>query len=293
MADAVRNVQVVIHAAQVFDQQRDLLIVIAAAQMHLVGDDTVACLGGGVLGVEGDDLGQVHGIGSTVDDVSAVISKGGAGLVGHAVDDAQQRVGEGHAGQTLCVVHGIALCHIAVVAADEIRLNHLNGMQGQRVGKVAVGGGDIRLNRMGHGVHTGVGDQLFGHGVGQLGVNDGDIGGDLKVRDGILDALVIVGDDREGRHLGRSAGGGGDGAEVCLAAQRRDAEHLAHLLKGDLGVLILDPHRFGCINGGAAADRYDPVGLKLQHCLGTLHDGGDGGIGLDALKQLDLHAGFL
>ena len=62
----------------------------------------------------------------------------------------------------------------------------------------------------GHGVHTGVGHQLFGHGVGQLGVDDGDIGGDFKVSDRILDALFIIGNDGEGSHLGSSAGGGGD-----------------------------------------------------------------------------------
>src|SRR5699024_10718274 len=103
--DAVGDVQVVVHAPQILDQQPDLLVVIGAAQLHLVGNDPVASPGGGVLGVEGDDLGQVHGVGRAVDDVGAVVGKGRAGLVGHAVDDAQQRVGESHAGQALGVVH--------------------------------------------------------------------------------------------------------------------------------------------------------------------------------------------
>ena len=125
-----------------------------------------------------------------MDDVGTVVGKGGAGLVRHAVDNAQQRVGEGHAGQALGVVHGVALVHVAVVAAHQVRLDHLDGMQGQRVGKVAVCGGDIGLDGVGHGVHTGVGHQLFGHGVGQLGINDGHVGGDLKVRDGYLMPLA-------------------------------------------------------------------------------------------------------
>ena len=90
-----------------------------------------------------------------------------------------------------------------------------------------------------------------------------------------------------------STGGGGDGAEVCLAAQRRDAEHLAHLLKGDLRVLVLDPHGLGSVDGGAAAHGDDPVGLKLQHGFGAAHDCLHRGIGLDALKQFHFHAGFL
>ena len=146
---------------------------------------------------------------------------------------------------------------------------------------------------MGHGVHTGVGNQLLGHGLSQIGVNDGHVRGDLEVCDGVLNTLLVVGDDGEGGHLGSSAGGGGNGAEVSLAAQRRNAEHLAHLLKGDLGVLVLDPHSLGRVDGRTAAHGDDPVGLKLQHSLSTAHNGLYGRIGFDALEQLHFHAGFL
>ena len=77
-----------------------------------------------------------------------------------------------------------------------------------------------------------------------------------------------------------------------LAAQRRDAEHLAHILKRDVGVLVLDPHGLGCVDGGAAADCDDPVGLELFHGGSTLHDRLHGRVGLDAFKQLYLHAGL-
>ena len=42
---------------------------------------------------------------------------------------------------------------------------------------------------------------------------------------------------------------GGDGAEVSLLAQLGDAEHLAHVLEGDVGVLVFDPHGLGCVDG--------------------------------------------
>ena len=138
-----------------------------------------------------------------------------------------------------------------------------------------------------------MGNQLLGHGLGQIGIDNGDIGSDLKVGDGVLDALLIIGDNGESGHLSGGAGGGRDGAEVGLAAERRNAEHLAHLLKGDLRVLVLDPHGLCGINGGAAAHGNDPVGLKLQHGLCAAHDGLNRGIGLNALKQLHFHAGFL
>ena len=135
--------------------------------------------------------------------------------------------------------------------------------------------------------------QLLGHGLGQIRVNDGHIRSDLKVGDGVLDALLVVGDDGESRHLGGGAGSRRNGAEVCFAAQRRDAEHFAHLFKGDVRVLVLDPHGLCGIDGGAAAHGNDPVRLKLQHGLGTAHDGLHRRIGFDALEQLHLHAGFL
>ena len=225
--------------------------------------------------------------------MGTVVRKGGTGLVGHGVHDTQQSVRERHTGKALGVVHGVALGHIAVVAVHEVALDHSDGEDGQRVGVIAVGGGDVSLDGVGHGVHAGVGHQLLGHGLGQIGIDDGDIGGDLKVRDGVLDALLVIGDDGECGHLGGGAGGGGDGAEVGLAAQRRDAEHLAHLFEGDVGVLVLDPHGLCRVDGGAAAHGDDPVGLEFQHGLGAAHDGLDGGIGLDALKQFHFHAGFL
>ena len=190
-------------------------------------------------------------------------------------------------------MHRVALGHIAVVAAYQIRLDHLDGMQGQRIGKVAVRGGNVCLNGVGHGIHTGMGNQLFGHGVGQFRVDDGHIGGDLKVGDGILDALVIVGDDGERRHFRSRAGRGGDSAEMSFAAQRRDAEYLAHILKGDVRVFVFDPHRFGSVDGGTAADGDDPVGLEFLHGGRALHDGFHRRVGFDALKQGYLHTGFL
>ena len=53
-------------------------------------------------------------------------------------------------------------------------------------------------------------------------------------------------------------------AQKCaLLAQRRDAEDLAHILKGDVRILVLDPHGLGGVDGGTAADGNDPVRLEL------------------------------
>ena len=146
---------------------------------------------------------------------------------------------------------------------------------------------------MGEGVHTGVRAKLGGHGVGELGVHDGHVGRDLEVGNRELDALGVVGDDREGRDLGGGTGGRGDGAEVGLGAKLRKAEDLAHILKGGLGVLVLDPHGLRGIDGRATAEGDDPVGLELGHHGSAVHHGLDGRVGLDALDELDLEAGLL
>ena len=145
---------------------------------------------------------------------------------------------------------------------------------------------------MGQSIHAGVSAQLGGHGVGELGVDDGDIRGDVEVGQRVLDALGVVGNDGEGSDLGSGAGGRGDGAEMSLLTQLGEAERLDDVIEGLLGILVEDPHGLSSIDGRAAADSNDPVGLEVPHSGCALHDGLDGGIGLDALEKLNLHAGL-
>ena len=55
-------------------------------------------------------------------------------------------VAEGHAGQALGVVHLISGGHIAVIGGGQILKHHFNGLQGQRIGVIAVHGGHIGLD---------------------------------------------------------------------------------------------------------------------------------------------------
>ena len=57
--------------------------------------------------------------------------EGRAGLVGHGVDDAQQGVGEGHAGQALAVVHPSRQPMSAVKGAEQVLLHDVDGLEGQ------------------------------------------------------------------------------------------------------------------------------------------------------------------
>ena len=80
--------QTIEDSLQLLDEESDLLVVVRSAEMHVIRDHAVALLRSRILGVERDDLGQVHGIGRTVDDMCSLIGKDRAGLVGHGVHDA-------------------------------------------------------------------------------------------------------------------------------------------------------------------------------------------------------------
>ena len=168
-----------------------------------------------------------------------------------------------------------------------------DAVQGVGIGEHRSAGGNVGLHAVGQSVHASVSAKLSRHGVGELGVDDGDIRGDVEVGQRVLDALGVVGDDGEGGNLGSGTGGRGDGAEVSLLTQLGEAERLDDVIEGLLGILVEDPHGLSGIDGRAAADGDNPVRLELAHGLGALHDRLDGRIGLDALEQLDLEAAFL
>ena len=146
---------------------------------------------------------------------------------------------------------------------------------------------------MGHSVHTGVSGQLRGHLLGQLGINDSNIGSDVEVGQRILNALGVVGDYAERGNLSSSTGGGRNGAEVSLLAQLGEVEGDAQLLEGHIGVLVESPHSLGSVDGGTTAHGNDPVGLELGHGSSAAHNGLHRGIGLNVLKQVNFHAAFL
>ncbi len=261
--------------------------------MHIVCNDAVPFQGGRVFGVKFDYFRQVHGVGRAVDDVGAVVRKGRAGLVGHGVNDTQQRVGESHAGQALGVVHDVPGFHVAVVGFYQVRLDQFDGVDGQRVRIGAVGRGNIGFDGVGHGVHTGVGRQLLGHGMHQVRVHDGDVRRNFKIGDGVFDAFLVIGDDGERRDFRGGAAGGRDGAEVRFRTQFGQAEHLAHIRKGGFRIFVFDPHGFGCVDGAAAAHGHDPVGLEFLHDGRAVHDGFHGRIAFNPFDYFGFHAGFL
>lgn len=166
-------------------------------------------------------------------------------------------------------------------------------MQRERIGIIAVCRGNVRFDCVRNRVHTRMSDQLFGHGFRKIGIDDGHIGRNFEVRDGILDALCIIGDDGKRRHFGSRTRRRGNRAEMRLLSKGGDTEHFAHFFKRDVGIFVFDPHRFRGIDRRTAAHSDDPVGLELEHGLRAFHNRFDGRVGFDPLKQFNFHARFL
>ena len=213
--------------------------------------------------------------------------------MGHGMDNPQQGIGEGHAGQALGNVHVVPGFHIPVVGVGQIPFNHFNGVDGQRIGEITVGSGYVGFHGVGESVHARMGYQLLGHAMGQFRIHNGNIRGNFKVRNGVFDALFIVGNDGEGSYFRSRPRGRGNGYKVGFSAQFGQAEHLSHFFKGDFRIFVLDPHGLGCINGRTAADGHNPVRLEFFHNLGTFQYRFHGRIGFYPLIDLHFHAGFL
>ena len=289
----MRDVEVIVELPAPRDQRGDLRLLrrLRTRELELLGAHRIALGRERNRCVELDHLRQVHRVRRAVDDVSARERR--TRLVGERVDDAEKGVREGHAGEALRVVHDRTGRRIALIALDERVADHLHRVDGERVRIGRVRDGDDRLEVVRERVHARVRAELLGHRERELRIDDRDVRRDFEVGDRELDALGVVGDDREGRHLGRRAGGRGDRDELSLRAELRKPEDLAHVLERRLRILVLDPHRLRRVDRRAAAHRDDPVGLELLHDGRTLHDRLHGGVGLDAGEDLDLHAGFL
>ena len=140
--------------------------------------------------------------------------------------------------------------------------------------------GDVTLDGVGQGVHTGSGGQALGHAGHHIGVNDSDLRDIVGVNADELALFLDIGDDVVDGDLGSGAGGGGhgDGEHGVLL---RGGNTLQAADIGKLGVVDDDADCLGGIHGGTAADGHDAV------CLGSLKGSDavlhvlDGGVGLD------------
>ena len=189
------NVQIVVHLAQICDQICHFFIGRSTAESHEISDIAITLFRGFVFGVKGNYFWKIHGIGGTMDNMCAIIGESSSGFVSHRVYDSKQGIAECHTGETLCIVHRITFCHVAIVRIYQIVLDHFYRMKGKWVREITVCGRNISFNRMCHCIHTGVSDKFLRHRLGKVRVYDSNIRRNLKVSDRILDSFFIIGND--------------------------------------------------------------------------------------------------
>ena len=189
-------------------------------------------------------------------------------------------------------MHGITFCHVTVIGIYQILLDHFDRMQGQRIGKVTVRSGNISLDCVGHSIHTSVGYQFLRHGLCQIRIDDGYIRGDLEISDRIFNSLLIVCNDRECSNLCSSSGSRRNCTEMSFSSQFRDTKYLTHIFKGNVRILIFDPHCFCCVDRRTTTHSNDPVRLECFHSCSALHYGFYGRIRLNAFVKLNFHSCF-
>ena len=290
------------HSFKVLRLDPQLLQVGRDAHLLADGADGLDRLGGGVAGGEAFDLlahslGQIPEAVKVADEVEflhigqqdgvayavrqVVVA---AQLVGHGVDVAQRGVIESNARQILGVGHLVPGLHVVAVGhrLGQVLVDHLHRHQGGGVGEYVGGGGDIGLNGVGHGVHTGGGGEGSGHPLHEDRVVDGDLGGDSPVHNGHFHLAGGVGDDAETGDLRGGAGGGVDGHQGD------------HVLGGLVHALVVvdgaavaghQADALGAVVGGAAAQRDDRVavvGVEEGHASFDIFIGG---VGFGAVKD--------
>ena len=244
-----------------------------------------AHLGGNLLGIEPEHLIDHQGVGNAVGQVVE-----GAQLVRHGMADAKEGVGEGH------TRHGGGVCHVlpgpgipgaVFVGGRQIFKQQLQSPQRQTVGIVRGHHGGVGLQSVGDGIDAGGGSEPLGGVHHHVRVHNGHVGHQLVIRQGVLDPGLLVGDHREGGHLGAGAGGGGNGHEEGLFAHFGEGIHpLAdvrkahgHILEVRFGMLVEHPHVLARVHGGAAAHGDDHIGLEGAHLLRAGLGAGQGGVG--------------
>lgn len=116
--------------------------------------------------------------------------------------------------------------------ADTVQSIGISEQRGRR--------GHIRLETMRHRVHTSMRTQLSRHRIGKFVIDDSNVGGDVEVRERILDTVLVVGDNRKRCYLRSRTRRGGNRAEVRLLTQLGKAERLNDIVERRIRILVDD-----------------------------------------------------
>ncbi len=210
----------------------------------------------------------------------------------HAVHQAKADVGIGHAGDVGGIGHLLTGRHITVGALGEVPGDHADGLHRQAIGQAPRARRDVAFNGVGQRVETGGDLEPARHGIGQVGVDEGDDRDVMRV-DG--DELALVGG--VGDHI--VDGGFGRGARGGRHAEDRHRRVLGvrHALKAqhirEFGIGGDDADALARVLRGSSAQTDQEVRSGFGEFGDAVLDAFDRRIRLDVAEHLIRHAGFV
>ena len=219
-----------------------------------------------------------------------------AQLVRHGVAHAQKCVGERHASHRGGVAHlfaGNRLVLTVVVARGQILENQLSRLLRQTVGEVRRHHGGVGFQRVGQRVDTRGGGQALRRGHHHVSIHNRHLRQQFVVRQRVLHAGVLIGNDGERSDFGARASRGWDGDEVRLFTHLREGVHAladiheahCHVEEVHFRMLVHDPHNLAGVHCGTAADGDNAVRLEGGHGLCAFLRAGEGRVGRNIVER--------
>ena len=192
----------------------------------------------------------------------------------------QTDVGEAHTGYVLAQCHAFTAFGCAGHSAPQRAADDFDGFQVHHVGHFPGALGDVTLDGVSQGIHTGGSSQALGHGGHHIGVDHSHNGDVMGIHANEFAVLLHVGDYIVDGNLSSSTGSGGNGNDGNALVLGGHSAFQADYI-GILGVGNDNSHTLGGIHCRAATDGNDGISACGLECSYTFLNVLDGGVSLD------------
>ena len=211
-------------------------------------------------------------------------------LVCHGVADTEEGIGEGHTCHAGCVCHLISGLDIGrlVKSSRQVLEDALHRLKSETIGIRCSHHGSVCLECMYENIESGCSGEAAWLCHHVVGIDDRHVRKQLVVRDRVLGARGLVGDNRERCYLRTGTRRGRDGYEECLLTHLRELVNLLtdidvthrHIGEGYIRVLVENPHDLTGIHRRTTTEGDDAIRLITTHLLSAFLSIGQGRIRL-------------
>ena len=213
-------------------------------------------------------------------------------FMSHGMAHAEESICESHTGHRSRIGHLLSRFHVCrslFISSREILKDRLQCLDRQAVRIIRCHHGSDRFKGMGHSVNTGGSGQTLWSGHMEIRIDDCHIRKELVIRQRILNASLLIRNDREGSYLRTGTGGCGDRDKVSLLSHLGEGvdtladihEAHGHIHEIRFRMFIEHPHDLSGIHGGAAAQSDNDIRLEGCHLCCTGFGAAEGRIRFD------------